>query len=734
MRTGGFSIDVSSAHRATEVAASTIGRILDALLHDDLGCAPHVVTRIVAEVTPDTDAVLAVAAVLDLPQRQGLRPLPSPLPMVDSVRVLFDDLALDRRDRELLIAASLRLDDRLDPLIDFDGRTADVLAESAVAGLLRIHAGRARIADPRLAIWLRGTTTAAAAASVHARLHAIFLARGERVDADWHRARAALWGDPDTAEELVRIAREHSEAGLSDRAMHLAAEAASHASGASRDEALLVAGAAAIAGGYALEAVDRLSGLFPDADERWRMRALGGLFVAQAHLQGSVPDVEPGSLAPRREDSESWHWWARSAALAAVLSAERGDRIAMRTWLGAVREGCARGDDESGLRDSVVALAWLVAGDRDIEDVPGSGPLTGGMLHALRAASDGEIDRGLRLIAAGDSGIGAGEDPFVSGFERSPLVRAYRAITEVLLLTWRGDVALARTRLIRASLELPVALPFAGLGVVLARRLDLAVLGRLGPFSLALTAALPEALRIDQLVDRAIQVYLTGSFDEAASCVRLWWDRGAPQPTLSVPGLEEVAEAARLGAGPTRRVETPEIGRAQELRARIARSTDREWPAEYPRIVEAARSIASPFTRGRVEAMIGTRALIRGDDAVGKRHLDIARQLFEVSGAAAWARAVSERRGRSGAGAQRSSAPESDPLAASRRLWAPILTVRELEVAMLAVGGASNRQISSSLHLSVRTVEVHLGRVFAKLEVRSRVELSVLAHRIGRFA
>ena len=46
---------------------------------------------------------------------------------------------------------------------------------------------------------------------------------------------------------------------------------------------------------------------------------------------------------------------------------------------------------------------------------------------------------------------------------------------------------------------------------------------------------------------------------------------------------------------------------------------------------------------------------------------------------------------------------------------------------MLAVGGASNRDISDSLHVSVRTVEVHLGRVFAKLEVRTRVELTVLA-------
>lgn len=51
---------------------------------------------------------------------------------------------------------------------------------------------------------------------------------------------------------------------------------------------------------------------------------------------------------------------------------------------------------------------------------------------------------------------------------------------------------------------------------------------------------------------------------------------------------------------------------------------------------------------------------------------------------------------------------------------------------MRAVTGASNREIADALLISVRTVEVHLGRVFAKLDVRTRVELTVLAHRTNR--
>ena len=73
-----------------------------------------------------------------------------------------------------------------------------------------------------------------------------------------------------------------------------------------------------------------------------------------------------------------------------------------------------------------------------------------------------------------------------------------------------------------------------------------------------------------------------------------------------------------------------------------------------------------------------------------------------------------------------------DAVEAIRRRWAPMLTRRELEFALAVVGGASNREIASSFTVSVRTVEVHLGRIFAKLGVRSRVELMLLALRSAR--
>jgi len=51
------------------------------------------------------------------------------------------------------------------------------------------------------------------------------------------------------------------------------------------------------------------------------------------------------------------------------------------------------------------------------------------------------------------------------------------------------------------------------------------------------------------------------------------------------------------------------------------------------------------------------------------------------------------------------------------------LTPQEKRIAELASQGRTNRQIAASLSLSVNTVETHLQRVFAKLDIRSRVEL-----------
>jgi DNA-binding CsgD family transcriptional regulator len=56
------------------------------------------------------------------------------------------------------------------------------------------------------------------------------------------------------------------------------------------------------------------------------------------------------------------------------------------------------------------------------------------------------------------------------------------------------------------------------------------------------------------------------------------------------------------------------------------------------------------------------------------------------------------------------------------------LTTRELEIARLAAEGLSNQEIASRLYLSRRTVESHLSRIFAKLDVHTR---TAMVNRLG---
>jgi DNA-binding CsgD family transcriptional regulator/tetratricopeptide (TPR) repeat protein len=114
-----------------------------------------------------------------------------------------------------------------------------------------------------------------------------------------------------------------------------------------------------------------------------------------------------------------------------------------------------------------------------------------------------------------------------------------------------------------------------------------------------------------------------------------------------------------------------------------------------------------PLERGRSLLALGIARRRARQKSTARAALTDAQAIFVVAGAATWARRVEEELERTtGARGGRS------------------LTVGERSVADLAAAGATNREISAQLFLSPKTVEAVLTRVYRKLGVRSRTELS----------
>jgi DNA-binding NarL/FixJ family response regulator len=60
--------------------------------------------------------------------------------------------------------------------------------------------------------------------------------------------------------------------------------------------------------------------------------------------------------------------------------------------------------------------------------------------------------------------------------------------------------------------------------------------------------------------------------------------------------------------------------------------------------------------------------------------------------------------------------------------WSGKLTDREKEVAATLARGASNKEIARSLGITERTVKAHVGALLEKLQVRDRLQLSLVVN------
>ena len=131
----------------------------------------------------------------------------------------------------------------------------------------------------------------------------------------------------------------------------------------------------------------------------------------------------------------------------------------------------------------------------------------------------------------------------------------------------------------------------------------------------------------------------------------------------------------------------------------------------FPRAIEFAPAL-SPFDKARTWLLYGEWLRRQRRRVEARPHLRAALAVFQQLSVSPWeARARSELRA-SGETARRRDPSKRDQL-----------TPRELQIARLVADGMTNPRIAERLFLSPRTIDYHLRKVFAKLEIASRADL-----------
>jgi DNA-binding CsgD family transcriptional regulator/tetratricopeptide (TPR) repeat protein len=175
-----------------------------------------------------------------------------------------------------------------------------------------------------------------------------------------------------------------------------------------------------------------------------------------------------------------------------------------------------------------------------------------------------------------------------------------------------------------------------------------------------------------------------------------------------------------------------EAARLASSRAHLARARGAADPALDAATAAAWRAVSRPYPAAVAELRRAETLAAHGDREAAAAQLADVLAVADTLGAA-WLRGEAEglaaRARLSVASAPDTAAdPAPEPVVAGDPFG---LTPRERQVLALVADGATNREIGAQLYMAEKTASVHVSRILAKLDVRSRTEAAAVAHRFG---
>ena len=700
----------------------------------DAAPSSSVAMRLVAETSGNPLALTELAATLDSNVLSGSEPLPDPLPVAHGVEAAFSDRIrrLPEPARAMLLLAALEPGADLG-LLARAGEATDAtgdLEAAEIAGLVRLHATRVTFEHPLVRSAVEGAATFAQRRRAHLALAGSLPAADVERRA-WHAAAAASEPDEQLAADLEQLAlRARKRAGNAAAQAALTRAAELTPETGARGRRLLSAADAAWRAGRAAEAlalIEQASELVDEAAERARAARLRGMITLRT---GSLADAHRLLMEAARDAAEI----DPKAAFALVgEAAKAGGFSGNQAWLTAAgdlaRSFPEPGDDASRIiRRAVIGMGKLMGSDP-------AGALTeiGEVLEAAQRIDDPELLE-YGITAAWLMGDEALSSQLLARAERTARERTMVGILPIFLLL-RSVADYDAGRLGRAAAAADEGARLAreaGQTTILAANLAhvaraSAVRGDATRFATAADEAI--ALACDHGLDQvesiaahaaALHDIGMGRYEAAGDGLtrvthpRLAAHRASDACEVAVhldrnaDALAAVAELEQLAGAMQRPWVDGLLERARGL------TTNGKGDGHFQRAV-ALHGERRPFERARTELAYGEtlRRTRRRMDARAPLHRAL--ETFERIGAEPWA-TRSERELR----ATGETVSRRDVSAIEQ------LTPQELTICRLVAEGLSDREIGARLFLSARTVDYHLRKVFPKLGIGSRAELTLL--------